>query len=376
MNVFSFRRSFNRSSFPLGSRSKNAGLALLLKSEVVILPYLCSKANSTMISHLRLIGAGKLWLHAGLSSSGVGWILNSELIPMAKRFPTKMSWNSTSSASTVSLDSGSNVISVHLKMDINCVRECKLSRRFNWSFFPTLLFLGGWLSVGVYLLPLPWNCGVGNQVVSLNSSVLDVARKQLNSGMASSWLLFRKCLTGVGLTSLLCFGYLGVILAKFASSVIFWVCVVDQENCWFVPYAWFFVLSRVLDKKWGFSSLSKSGESIRPVVSFSVDFFDWNWTVILPPSWIRDSSGFSIGAMTFEYVQSSFSRCIEKKGNIKITWSISSTVFLRCWKKRAFIGLVRIVMTKKLSLKIMLASGNCISTVAIGDSNCQLATRN
>ena len=49
-------------------------------------------------------------------------------------------------------------------------------------------------------------------------------------------------------------------------------------------------------------------------------------------------------------------------------------VLLRCRNKRSIKGLVRFVMTINFSLNKMSPTWNCISTVAIGASNCPLAT--
>ena len=49
-------------------------------------------------------------------------------------------------------------------------------------------------------------------------------------------------------------------------------------------------------------------------------------------------------------------------------------VLLRCRNKRPIKGLVRFVMTMNFSLNVMSPTSNCNSTVAIGASNCPLAT--
>ena len=87
------------------------------------------------------------------------------------------------------------------------------------------------------------------------------------------------------------------------------------------------------------------------------------------------STGFSMESKTFGNVRPSFFNCIKRKEiqdsltNIKI----SSTVLLRCRNKRPIKGLVRFVMTMNFSLNVMSLTSNCISTVAIGASNCPLA---
>ena len=49
-------------------------------------------------------------------------------------------------------------------------------------------------------------------------------------------------------------------------------------------------------------------------------------------------------------------------------------VLLRCRNKRPIKGLVRLVMTMNFSLNVMSPTSNCNSTVAMGASNCALAT--
>ena len=56
------RRSTNRRSFPFGFLCANMGLAYLLKGNVVMMLYLCSRAILAGMSPLWLIVAGRLWL--------------------------------------------------------------------------------------------------------------------------------------------------------------------------------------------------------------------------------------------------------------------------------------------------------------------------
>ena len=49
-------------------------------------------------------------------------------------------------------------------------------------------------------------------------------------------------------------------------------------------------------------------------------------------------------------------------------------VLLRCRNRRPMKGLVRFVITMNFSLNVMSPTSNCNSTVAIGASNCPLAT--
>ena len=106
----------NRRSFPFVFLCANVLLAYLLNGNVVILQYLCSKATFSRMSSLRSIGAGKLWLQAGLVSKGVSCPLNSVLIPISNQSRVKMTCNSTDSVSTACLAAGSNVESVQSKL--------------------------------------------------------------------------------------------------------------------------------------------------------------------------------------------------------------------------------------------------------------------
>ena len=73
-------------------------------------------------------------------------------------------------------------------------------------------------------------------------------------------------------------------------------------------------------------------------------------------------------------LQFSFSDCIENKGNFKVLWLISSIRLMHCRRKRTFKVLVRFVKTVNFS-KNHVVDWNCNSTVPVGDSYCQLASR-
>ena len=60
MRALIFRRSTRSLSLPLGFRCANIGLAYLENGSVVIMPYLCMRANSTVRFSLRLMGTGRL----------------------------------------------------------------------------------------------------------------------------------------------------------------------------------------------------------------------------------------------------------------------------------------------------------------------------
>ena len=67
MRLLIFLKSTNNLNFPLGLRCAKIGLAYFEKGNVVMMPYLWSKANSTVISSFKCIGVGRLCLYAGLS---------------------------------------------------------------------------------------------------------------------------------------------------------------------------------------------------------------------------------------------------------------------------------------------------------------------
>ena len=100
-----------------------------------MMPYLCSRAISLRMSPLRLIGAGRLLLFAGLLSNVVSCTSNSVLIPMSNRCRAKMSGNSTKSVSTASLASRSRVEFVQSKLDRNFCRESLSFGGLNCSTF-------------------------------------------------------------------------------------------------------------------------------------------------------------------------------------------------------------------------------------------------
>ena len=162
--MFIYRRSTSRRSFPFGFLCKNVGLAYLLKGNVVMMPYFCSRDSSTRMSSLRLLGLGRLWPKAGLLFTGVSCTLNSPLIPISIRYRTKMSWNSTRRASTACLAPISKMESVQSKLDRNWFRESMSSSGFNGSNFPRSrksLKICVWMDV--CFLSLPGFCGAGNQ---------------------------------------------------------------------------------------------------------------------------------------------------------------------------------------------------------------------
>ena len=59
-DIFILRKSNKSRKRPLGFRCAKMGLAYLEKGRVVIIPYLWSRASSTVMSSFRLIGVGRL----------------------------------------------------------------------------------------------------------------------------------------------------------------------------------------------------------------------------------------------------------------------------------------------------------------------------
>ena len=62
------------------------------------------------------------------------------------------------------------------------------------------------------------------------------------------------------------------------------------------------------------------------------------------------------------------------KGKLKTSYCLSNFLLLRCRNRTPIKRVVRFVMTSYFSLNAMPATSNCNSTVAIGASNCRLAT--
>ena len=105
MSSLIFRKSNSRRSFPLGLRCAKMGLTYFENVRFVMIPYRCISASSTVRSSLRLLGTGRLWVFTGLSFLGVRHTLNWVLIPMSRRWWTRMSLNSLLMESRVSRSS-------------------------------------------------------------------------------------------------------------------------------------------------------------------------------------------------------------------------------------------------------------------------------
>ena len=133
MRLLIFPRSTKSLRRPLGLRCAKIGLAYLENGKVVMIPYLCMSANSTVISSLRLMGVGRFWLLAGLSSFGVSFTLNSRFMPMSKRCLAKMSWISTRISSISCRSSGLSVVSDQSKFERNVFLDVSLSFGFSFS---------------------------------------------------------------------------------------------------------------------------------------------------------------------------------------------------------------------------------------------------
>ena len=67
--------------------------------KVVIMPYVCIKASSTVKSSLRLIGTGRFCVYIGASILTVSLTLKLLLMPMSRRCLVKMSLYSTITSS-------------------------------------------------------------------------------------------------------------------------------------------------------------------------------------------------------------------------------------------------------------------------------------
>ena len=123
MRLLIFLKSTKSLSFPFGFFCANIGLAYFENGRVVMMPYLCNMASSTKMSSFRFIGAGRLWLQAGESSSGVNFTLNSSFMPMSNLCRANISRNSTSNSSIFSFSSGVRVESFQSKFSRNFARD-------------------------------------------------------------------------------------------------------------------------------------------------------------------------------------------------------------------------------------------------------------
>ena len=133
MRALTFRRSTNSLSLPLGFRCANIGLAYLENGSVVIMPYLCMEANSTVRSSLRMIGTVRICVYTGLSSCGVRLTLSCVFIPISSLWRAKMSWNSTIVFSRLSRSFPVISESVHSNIARNLFRESSLSVASSFS---------------------------------------------------------------------------------------------------------------------------------------------------------------------------------------------------------------------------------------------------
>ena len=173
MSALIFRRSTRSLSLPLGFRCANMGLAYLEKGSVVMMPYLCMRASSTVRSSLRLIGTGRLWVYTGLSSFGVRLTLNCVFIPMSRRWRANMSLNSTNVLSRLSRSLPVISESVHLNNERNLCRDSAFS--VGSSFSSSASSRSSFkirFCMAVCSCSLPGLSGVGNQNFSSISSGL------------------------------------------------------------------------------------------------------------------------------------------------------------------------------------------------------------
>ena len=64
----------------------------LLYGNVVMMPYSCINASSTIRSSLRLVGVGSLCAYTGSLCFGVSLILNSVFMPISRRSRANLFW--------------------------------------------------------------------------------------------------------------------------------------------------------------------------------------------------------------------------------------------------------------------------------------------
>ena len=126
MRALIFRKSTRRRSFQLGLRWAKMGLAYFENGRVVMIPFLCFRASSTMRSFWRFMGTVKLCVYSGLSFLGVKHTLNCVFIPMSRRWRAKMALNLSVIDSRFSRSSSVISESFHLNIERNCVLERSL----------------------------------------------------------------------------------------------------------------------------------------------------------------------------------------------------------------------------------------------------------
>ena len=136
MRLLIFLRSTRRRSLPFGFFCAKIGVAYFENGNVAIIPYLCSSANSDIMSSLRFTGVGGIRLYAGGSSFGVSLMVISSFIPMSSLWRANMSWKDgfyTRKFSISAIFCLLSMESFQSKLFENCCLNCSFSRGLSCS---------------------------------------------------------------------------------------------------------------------------------------------------------------------------------------------------------------------------------------------------
>ena len=216
------------------------GLAYLENGCVVLIPYLCIKASSTVRSSLRLTGTGRLCVYTGFSFFGFNFTLKSLLMPMSRRWRAKISLYSIITSLSCCFSSPCMKESSLWNVLRKSSRDSLFSVWFNFSFCSnSLISLRMRFWMGVCSASFPGFSGVGNQnrFVSEGSESASLIRSHTwlcHQGPRVVWVL--RHLMGV----------------YFLCHLV-WEFVVQLFLCWWVlcrgcpycllPLFWFFLFS-------------------------------------------------------------------------------------------------------------------------------------
>ena len=117
MRLLIFLKSTSSRSRPLGLRCAKIELSFLLNGKVVIIPWYCIGASSTVKFSFRFMGHGRLCVYAVWSFLFVSFNSYLSFTPMSSRCLAKISLNSTSVSSMWVLSWVSSCESSHLKLE-------------------------------------------------------------------------------------------------------------------------------------------------------------------------------------------------------------------------------------------------------------------
>ena len=110
------------------------------------------------------------------------------------------------------------------------------------------------------------------------------------------------------------------------------------------------------------------------VFLYSLSICDLPRNIVCFPGQSIILCGLSRGSVTFGYEVLASLSCMEKHEKLRTLRFISNRVPLRCKKKSPIKWLANLAMIMKRSTNVISPTSNCNSVVAIGVSNCPLAT--